>query len=115
MMRERDHNNLEYEGAPGEDVTVDVTADGTTHLVEFTLDGETSPLNEGQPIQFKLKNASGQMTDLQLVLDFDHQGTYDVVVENVEDCSRDIQHTGTCINRITGPPKEFLTFGFFVE
>ena len=114
-MRELDHFNLEYEGTPGEHVTVTVTAKDTTHLVLFTLNGNTMVLHAGDAIEFQLGNASGQRTDLQIVMDFNHQGSYAVVVENVENCSRDPQNTGTCTNRISGPPKEFLTFAFFVE
>jgi hypothetical protein len=113
-MRERDHNNLEYEGAPGEDVTITVTRNGTTQMVQFTLDGDTMVLHDGDPIRFKYKNASGQRTDLQIAMDFNHVGSYEVVVENVSNCSRDIPHTGSCRNGIGGPPKEFLTFAFFV-
>lgn len=113
-MRERDHDNLEYEGGPEEKAKITVTAQGTTHLVEYTLNGVTKKLKKGDPIEFDLKSAVGQQTDLQIVLDFNAQGTYDVDVENIPNCSEDDQHLGKCVNTVAGPPKEFLTFVFFV-
>ena len=74
-----------------------------------------SVLPAGSDINFTLGNTSGQRTDLQIVMDFNHQGRYDVVIENVSNCSKDPQDTGTCTNRVNGPPKEFLLFAFFVE
>jgi hypothetical protein len=114
-MRERDHINLEYEGGPGEPVTVRVKAIGTSHLVEYTLDGTTRKLQKGEPIRFNLKTVSGQQTDLQLVLDFNAQGSYEVTIENIPNCTGEGAGTGQCINTFPGPPKEFPLFGFFVK
>ena len=113
-MQEVDHNNLEYKGSAGEPVTVTVTPNGTTQLVAFTLDGNSQPLPPGGKIRFNLKNASGQQTTLQLVLDFNANGSYEVVVENVTNCSQDTQHVGRCLNTVDGPPKAFLTLVFSV-
>lgn len=115
-MREIDHNNLEYAGAPGEKVTIRITAHGTTQMVNYTLDGGApKPLKSGDPIEFNLKNAAGQRTDLQLILDFNAQGSYEVVVENVSNCSKAVQHAGTCVHTWEGPPREIETFAFFTE
>jgi hypothetical protein len=113
-MREVDHDNLEYEGAPGENVTISVTPDGTNQLVQFTINGITKQLLAGSDINFNL-GSSGQTTNLQILFDFNSQGRYDVVIENVANCSRDTQHTGNCPNRVTGPPRQTLLFGFFVK
>ncbi len=113
-MRELDHDNLEYEGGPGEAVTVKVVAKGTTPIVAFTLDGVSQPLAADGLIQFNLKNTSNQRTDLQLILDFNAPGTYEVTVLGVPNCSRDAQAVGSCLHKWKGPPRKIKTFAFFV-
>lgn len=110
-MREIDHDNLEYEGTPGESVTVTVTPHGTNQLVQFTVNGVTKQLLAGSDINFNL-GSDGQTTNLQILFDFNGLGRYDVVVENVPNCTRDLQQTGTCPNKVNGPPKDSLLFAF---
>lgn len=110
-MREVDHDNLEYEGAPGENVTITVTPQGTNQLVQFTVNGITNQLLAGSDINFNL-GSNGQTTDLQILFDFNGQGHYDVVIENVSNCRKDLQHVGTCANRLLGPPRDSLLFAF---
>jgi hypothetical protein len=114
-MKEINHDTLRYKGNPGEKATIRVTAQGTKHMVNYTLDGgDTQVLLEGQPIEFNLKNTSGQRTDLQLLLQFNAQGSYEIVVENVENCSKDVNHTGKCTRSRDVPPNVILNFKFFV-
>lgn len=113
-MRELDHDNLEYEGGPGEAVTVRVTAKGTTPIVPYTLDGQSLALGSNGLIQFNLKTTSKQRTDLQLILDFNAPGTYEVTVLAVPNCSRDAQAVGSCLHKWKGPPRKTKTFAFFV-
>jgi len=113
-MRELDHDNLEYEGAPGESASVKITANGTTQIVAYTLNGVSQALGANGLIQFNLKNSSGQRTDLQLILDYNANANYDVVVELVPNCSRDLTGVGSCVHRWKGPPRKIKTFAFFV-
>src|SRR5439155_26654995 len=72
-MKELDHDNLEYQGSPGEKVTIRITAQGTTHMDTYKLDGgETQVLKQGDPIEFDLKNVSGQRTEQEVNIDGDH-------------------------------------------
>lgn len=113
-MRELDHDNLEYEGGPGEEARVRVTAQATTPIVSYTLNGQSQPLSSSGLIQFNLKSSKGQRTDLQLILDFNAQGAYEVVVENVPNCSKDAGQVGHCVHKWKGPPRKIKTFAFFV-
>ncbi len=85
-MIETDPENLIYVGAPNEAVTVTVGKTGTFHLVNFTLDGDTQTLTEGEPIEFSLK-PSGDATILQFHFMFSNPtgGKYVVAVSQVED------------------------------
>lgn len=114
-MRELNHIQHVYEGNPGEQVTVTVTASGTVHLVTFSLDGgPAQPLPAGTPIQFNLNNASGDLTTLQLVMDFTGPGSYDIVVRAVTNCPTDPQHT-SCTHSRVGPPLVIENHRYFVE
>ena len=114
-MRELDHNNLEYQGGPGESARVRVAPNGTTAIVPYTLDGQSLSLGVGGGvIQFNLKNSTGQRTDLQLILDYNAPGNYEVIVEGVANCSRDAAAIGSCLHRWKGPPRKIKTFAFFV-
>jgi hypothetical protein len=114
-MKELDHDNLEYEGGPGETARVRVTPHGTTAIVPYTVDGTSLGLGVGGGvIEFNLKNSSGQRTDLQLILDFNALGNYDVTVEGVANCSRDAAAVGGCLHKWKGPPRKIKTFAFFV-
>jgi uncharacterized lipoprotein NlpE involved in copper resistance len=114
-MKELNHNTQRYAGRPGEQVNIRVEAQGTSHLVEYTLDGETRPLKKGTPITFRLGNTSGARTDLQIVLDFDGEGSYEVVIENVTGCSKDTAHQNRCADTWDGPPLTGGTYAFFVD
>jgi len=114
-MKELDHDNLEYQGSPGEKVTIRITAQGTTHMVTYKLDGgATQVLKQGDPIEFDLKNVSGQRTDLEVTIDGDHEGSYEMVIENVTNCENDAQHIGKCVRTRRVPPKKVSLFAFFV-
>jgi hypothetical protein len=113
-MNEADHDMLRYKGAPGEQVTINVTAHGTTHLVTFNLDDVSHALPAGTPIRFNLGNSSGDVTRLQLIMDFNHEGSYEYEIENVVDCREDAGHVGTCKHTREGPPKVFENFKFSV-
>src|SRR5688572_3075339 len=57
-MNELNHIKHRYKGAPGEPVTIHVTADGTGHNVRYNLDDVPQPpLPAGTPIRFNLKNS----------------------------------------------------------
>ena len=113
-MREINHENLQYQGAPNEGAVISVTPTGTTQMATCTVDGVSKPLNANDQITFDLKSASGQQTTVQLILDFDAEGSYEVAVENIPNCSQDTQHTGRCVNVFDGPPKEFPVLVFSV-
>jgi hypothetical protein len=114
-MQELDHNNLEYEGAPGEKVTMEVTAKDTNHIVTYKFDiGATQVLKKGDAIEFNLKNTSGQKTELQLITDGTTPGSYDIIVENVPNCVKDLQQLGNCKRTRPVPPKKISLFVFFV-
>ena len=112
-MRELDHIKHRYEGNPGELVTIDVIAHDTTHLVNFVLDGGPAQvLPEGTPLQFNLKNASGAFTRLQLSMDFNAEGSYEIVVSTVTNCP-----TGptSCTHTRNGPPRVIENHTYLVE
>ena len=86
-MNEVDHSLHQYEGSPGELVTVTITAHNTTHMVNCVIDGgPPRDLPAGTPLQFNLKNTSGDETRVQFTLSFNSLGSYDIIVENVDDC-----------------------------
>src|SRR5207247_11281149 len=69
-MKEINHDSLRYSGPAGEQVTIKVQAQGTTHMVEYTLDGVTEKLADGDDINFTLVERAGdESINLQLVLD----------------------------------------------
>jgi hypothetical protein len=115
-MRELNHVQHTYEGNPCEQVTVTVTANGTVHMVTFRLDGgpvETLP--EDTPIQFNLKNASGDLTPLQLVMDFSGPGSYDIVVRTVTNCPTDPLHMSCTHSRNGSADPIIENQRYFVE
>ena len=104
-MRELSHTKHRYEGAPGEQVTITFTPHDTTALVAFILDGAPAQsLPPGTPLRFNLKNNPGDVTLLQLTMDFNGEGSYDIVVQNVVDCPTDPQHHLSCTHNRIGPP-----------
>jgi len=103
-MIELNHAKHRFQGAAGEQVTITITPHDTTALVTFVLDGAPAqPLPPGVPLRFNLKNTSGAVTQLQLIMDFNGEGSYDIKVENVVNCPSDPQHTSCTHSRI-GPP-----------
>lgn len=115
-MKEINHTTLRYSGPPGEQVTVKVEAQGTTHLVEYTLEGETQPLAEGDDITFTIvKKPSDDSMKLQLVLDYEPNGTYVVTVMNVSNCKKDLGHKNTCVHKWSGPNQQIKDFKFFAD
>jgi hypothetical protein len=113
-MNETDHDMLKYKGAAGEQITINVTAQGTTHLVTFNLNDVSHALPAGTPIRFKLGNSSGKVTRLQLIMDFNHEGSYEYEIENVVDCTGDSEQLGTCKHTREGPPMVIENFRFSV-
>ena len=104
-MKELDHNQHRYEGEKGEQVTVTLTPHDTTALVDFVLDGAPAQaLPPGTPLRFTLGNQSGDIRRLQLTMDFDAEGSYDITVATVDDCSKDPTHT-SCTHTRNGPPR----------
>ena len=113
-MREINHELLQYKGAPGEPVTITVTPHDTTSMVNFVLDGgPPQALAAGSAIRFNLKNVSGAQTRLQLSMDFNHVGSYDIVVTDVVNCS--VSPPPSCRDNREGPPRVIENFTFFVE
>jgi hypothetical protein len=113
-MNESNHTKHRYSGAPGEKVTINVTPQNTTSLVTYTLDGVSGALAPGSPLTFELKDSSGDMTPLQLTMDFNALGSYQIVIENVVDCVKDSEHTGQCVHQRPGPPQVIENYRFFV-
>ena len=113
-MNEENHIKHRYKGAPGEHVKITVNPTDTTSMVTFTLDGVSGSLPPGKPLEFNLKANSGDMTPLQLDLDFNSLGTYEIVVESVVDCPKDTSHTNQCRHTRQGPPAVIENYKFFV-
>jgi len=85
-MTESPFGGLSYIGSENEAVTVDVTAQGTAQMVDYTLDGASQPLPAGQKITFSLKRKPGNApTLLQIDFDFSNPagGRYEVVLTSV--------------------------------
>jgi hypothetical protein len=115
-MKELNHNTLRYSGESGEDVTIRVTAEGTKQLVVYKLDqSPAKPLKEGEAITFKIKDNEGDRTNLQLTLDFTALGSYEVTVENVDNCKKDDEGANECVHVWKGPPLSIKHFSFFVQ
>lgn len=117
-MRETNHDSLKYKGAAREKVTIRVKAsDETVHLVAYVLDGQlpAKPLHEGENIEFDLKSSSGAQTRLQIDMDFQPNGSYEVVVENVTGCPFDTEGNNECSNTFFGPFLQSPVFTFTVQ
>jgi hypothetical protein len=115
-MKEINHNTLRYSGPQGEKVIVKVQAQGTTHLVEYTLEGNTQKLVQGNDIIFTLvKKPNNEPMNLQLVLDYAPNGTYVVAVMNVTNCVKDTTQQNTCVHQWSGPNTQIKDFKFFAD
>lgn len=81
-MIEKSHDDLRYQGTPGEIVNVTVTAEGTVQMVAFKIDnGASQPLPAGQSIQLQLHPGTNV---LQMTFDsVPAGGVYTVVVKSV--------------------------------
>jgi len=114
-MIELDHNKHRFEGDPGEEVTITLTPDGTNQMVTFVIDGgPAQPLPAGTSLRFNLKNEPGAITRLQLRMEFNGEGSYDITVENVENCPNDPTHS-SCTHTRNGPPKIIENHTFIVH
>ena len=85
-MTENPFGGLSYIGSENEMATINVTAQGTVQLVDYTLDGASHPLPAGQRIVFPLKRKPGNApTILQINFDFSNPagGSYEVVLTSV--------------------------------
>ena len=109
-MHEDNHVKHRYTGATGEHVTVNVTAHSTTHMVNYTLDGETGDLPAGTPLEFDL-GQSGETRRLQLTMDFNAEGSYDITITSVVDCTAG-SSPGTCEHSREGPPRVIENYRF---
>lgn len=108
-MVELDHDDLRYSGHAGEMVRITVTPQGTTAIGTFTLNGDTQPLPANGVITFPLECLPGdQPMIVQLVLDFNHEGSYRVVVTSVTN-----EPDNECVHTWLGPPLLIKTFSFF--
>jgi len=116
-MKELSHPKHRYQGTPGEQVTMTVKAKDTTHMVLYVLDGvlpsKVFPANK--PLQFNLKNQSGEVTPLQLIMDFNGLGSYEIIIEEVEDCPKDTKQLSRCVHTRQGPPMVIENYKFSVE
>ena len=113
-MNEVDHGLLVYEGGPGEQVTINVTPQDTGHMVTYNLNNVSHVLPAGTPLRFNLGDESGDVTRLQLIMDFNHEGSYEYVVQNVVDCTGLVITPNTCTHRRDGPPLVIENFTFSV-
>lgn len=113
-MNETNHIKHRYNGAPLEQVTINVTATGTTHMVTYNLDDVSHALPAGTPIRFNLGNSSGDLTRLQIIMDFNSEGSYEIEVQNVTNCTADSAHVGTCKHTREGPPLVIENYKFSV-
>jgi len=110
-MTDLDHADLKYEGVAGEQVTVTVEQQGTARTVEYTLEGQTRDLKQGESINFVLvKKPGDEPMRLQLVMDFDPAGSYRVVVGRVTN-----EANNECVHTWFGPPLAIKNFRFFVD
>jgi hypothetical protein len=113
-MREINHDTLRYEGAAGESIVIKVTAVGTAHIVTVNVDGAgATPLPAGQDVRLNFKGQSGARLDVQLRVDFNPNGRYDIVVQNVANCQLPISPSNQCLHSRTGPSGSLLSFKFF--
>ena len=114
-MRELDHNQHRYEGERGEQVTVTFTPHDTTQLVDFVLDGAgAQPLPPGSPLRFNLPNQSGAITRLQITMEFNAEGSYDITVATVDNCPNDPTHM-SCTHTRNGPPRVIENHTYIVK
>lgn len=83
-MTELDILERVYQGDPGEEATITVTAKGTQHMVTFSLnENPAEKLKEGDVLRFPIP------ADLLMVFGFSNPsgtgGSYTVVLEKVEE------------------------------
>lgn len=86
-MTENPFGGLSYIGSENETATINVTAQGTVQIVEYTLDGAIHPLSAGQGIVFTLHRKPGnEPTILQINFDFSNPagGSYEVSLTSVD-------------------------------
>jgi hypothetical protein len=116
-MKELSHPKHRYQGKPGEVVTMTVRATNTNHMVHYVLDGilPAKVFPEHQPLRFNLKNQSGMVTPLQLSMDFNALGSYEITVEVSENCPKDALKVGKCTHTRQGPPMAIENYKFSVE
>jgi hypothetical protein len=114
-MKETNHIKRRYQGTKNEQVTINVTADDTNHLVTYNLDDVPQPpLPAGTPLTFDLRNSTGNITRLQLILDYNAAGSYEIEIENVDNCTADTDQAGTCKHTRPGPPQVIENYKFSV-
>jgi poly(3-hydroxybutyrate) depolymerase len=112
-MNETNHLKHRYQGAPNEQVTIKVTATGTTHMVTYVLNDKSHALPAGTPITFNLGDSSGDLTRLQLIMDYNAAGSYEIIIEKVVDCQAS-SPVGTCKHTREGPPLVIENYKFSV-
>ena len=82
-MTDLDHDNLGYQGTPGETVTMTITATGTNFMVTYDLRGVGHvPFPSNGPLQFQLQ--PGDNTLILVMGTNTSAGSYKVVVQTVQ-------------------------------
>jgi hypothetical protein len=116
-MREIDHNNKNYGGGPHETASIRIEADGTNHMVNYSVDGGgIQTLPKGQKLTVPMKATVGDSTTLQVNLEYSADGTYTVAVENIPNCVIDTNHTNECVRTYSDfDIGTTLNFIFFTE
>lgn len=110
-MKELSHDELTYEGDDGEPVTLIITPPpNAPPILNYKLDGETYSLT-GDTISFKLKRKPNDAPMiLQLVMDYNDEGSYRLVIGSVENEAND-----ECVQTLDGPPLRITDLTFFVD
>ena len=73
-MKIRNNNPLDLEGDDRETITVNITVQGSLHLVNSNLDGVGAPLAAGIPLAFTLNKAANDPSVLVLFFTFTNPG-----------------------------------------
>lgn len=112
-MREIEHDTLRYAGTQGERVTVTVEPRNTSLIVNYTLNGQSLALRQGESIACQVPSV------LQLNLDYSNPagGSYRVGVKRVVDCATAAENNvaDECVHvfKQRGSRRDIKDFSFF--